>query len=394
MNQRLARVESEFPLQITSAEEDLLRVLLVSRRERTQWMLGASRLFLPEVERALEAEEVPGELRFLPLAASAWDPDFQGGGRAGLWGFDAPTARLYGLQVNEQVDQRRHPKLSSRAAARRLKDLHEAFADWRLALAAHGAGPAVVRSAMIKAGPQAGYEQMRVHLPVQARGLVSAFVAGVYLSMFHKDEELIPARVQLPDSMVWIDLETALDLDRLSAPLGVSSDLLKAWNPHFLNGLAAAEGEDDLWLDAALQESFEKALPGLTALAPLEQERQVVATATVSQALAYDDLETTSLYVVRRGDNLGRIASRYDVTVSQLRSWNGLRGDLIYPGQELVLHAPPPPSRPGGEYYTVRRGDTLWAISRRTGVSVGRLEGLNPEVHPRSLRPGMRLRLQ
>lgn len=338
MNQRLAGLESDIPLRIGFVEENLLRVLLVSRRQRSQWMLGASRLFLPEIEEALEAQGLPGELKYLPLAASAWNPAFESRGRAGLWGFDATTARLYGLRVTSQVDERQHPRLSSQAAARRLKDLHDAFADWRLTLAAHGAGPAAVRQAMSKAGPQAGYEQVQAYLPVQARGLVSAFVAGVYVASFHEEEELIPAAVQRPDSMVWGDLDGS-------------------------------------------------------------EEEQPAATATVSQALAYDDLETTSLYVVRRGDSLGRIASRYEVTVGQLRAWNGLRGDLIHPGQELVLHAPPPSSRSSrnygsGDYYTVRSGDTLWAISRRTGVSVGRLERLNPEIHPRSLRPGMRLRLQ
>lgn len=124
-------------------------------------------------------------------------------------------------------------------------------------------------------------------------------------------------------------------------------------------------------------------------------------------------LPSQSSVTVEPGDTLYQISRRHGVSVSAIRRANGLTGNVIRPGQKLVLPgagdrlslAPPqrsaPPvrrsvSRPpatSGNDYVVRSGDSLYAISRRTGVSVADLKRINGITNVRTLKPGQRLAL-
>ena len=133
--------------------------------------------------------------------------------------------------------------------------------------------------------------------------------------------------------------------------------------------------------------------------------------APVSQAASTSSGERI---VVQRGDTLYQIARRHGVSVRQIKQANGLTSNVIRPGQELYLSnsgvAPTrtqsartpqaqtresgPASFSGGNTYTVQPGDSLYAISRRTGVRVAELKQLNNIRDVRRMRPGMVLQLR
>ncbi|MEM8972401.1 MAG: peptidoglycan DD-metalloendopeptidase family protein [Pseudomonadota bacterium] len=122
--------------------------------------------------------------------------------------------------------------------------------------------------------------------------------------------------------------------------------------------------------------------------------------------------QATSI-TVQRGDTLYQLARRHRVSVEQLKQANGLSSNVIRPGQVLVVDggqsrapalanrviersrtsAPARQAIPSGETYTVRAGDSLYAISRRTGVRVAELQDLNNITDVRRIRPGTVLRL-
>ena len=121
----------------------------------------------------------------------------------------------------------------------------------------------------------------------------------------------------------------------------------------------------------------------------------------------------SSSITVQRGDTLYQLARRHRVTVDQLKQANGLSSNVIKPGQVLVLNgsserapiraerfeprrdpiAVPRQPTSSGETYTVQSGDSLYAISRRTGVRVAELQDLNNITDVRRIRPGTVLRL-
>jgi membrane-bound lytic murein transglycosylase D len=103
---------------------------------------------------------------------------------------------------------------------------------------------------------------------------------------------------------------------------------------------------------------------------------------------------TRRVHVVRRGETLSGIAVRYGVRMADLKAWNLLRGNGVRVGQRLVVHVSARVAVSSGlEYYNVRRGDNLWAISSRFGSTVDALrrmnEGLSEDLHP-----GQRIRVR
>ncbi len=109
---------------------------------------------------------------------------------------------------------------------------------------------------------------------------------------------------------------------------------------------------------------------------------------------------SSSSYVVKPGDSLSTIAHRFGLNVRQLRKLNNIRGDVIFPGQRLSLRSVPTrnprltsraPAE--GETYTVRRGETLWGIAAKLGIGLHELKVWN-DLDGDVIFPGQKLALR
>ena len=108
--------------------------------------------------------------------------------------------------------------------------------------------------------------------------------------------------------------------------------------------------------------------------------------------------EENIYYTVVRGDNLTRIAARYNTTVAQLVAWNNIQNpNLIFVGQVLIVGKTTPgpkPPEPSEVYYTVKRGDNLTKIARMYGTTVSQLVAWNNIKNPNLIFAGQVLRVK
>ena len=203
-------------------------------RHSISYMLGASNFYMPIFEEALEAYQLPLELKYLPIIESALNPKAVSRvGATGLWQFMLTTGKQYGLQVNSLVDERRDPVKASYAAARYLKDLYRIFGDWNLVIAAYNCGPENINKAVHRANGEKDYWQIYPYLPKETRGYVPAFIAANYIMTYYSMHNICPITTRLPAKTDTVMVSKNMHLEQVASVVGINIDLLRSLNPMY-----------------------------------------------------------------------------------------------------------------------------------------------------------------
>jgi pSer/pThr/pTyr-binding forkhead associated (FHA) protein len=159
-------------------------------RDHMTRLLGRARKDLEVVRSVLRSENLPPDLAYMILVESAFiSGDESAAGAAGLWQFTAPTARAYGMKVDDQVDERLDIRKSTRAASRYIRDLILEFgagSSVMLALAAYNVGPSkvkrVVRDVKDPIKQRNFWYLYRIRaLPAETREYVPKIIAGIII---------------------------------------------------------------------------------------------------------------------------------------------------------------------------------------------------------------------
>ena len=138
------------------------------------------------------------------------------------------TGKVYGLDVNSLIDERRDPIKSSYAAAHYLQDLYQIFGDWTLVIAAYNCGPANVNKAIRRAGGSRDYWQIYPYLPQETRGYVPAFIAANYVMNYYCEHNICPMTTTLPPSTDTIIVDRDVHFDQIVAVCNVKAEEVKA----------------------------------------------------------------------------------------------------------------------------------------------------------------------
>lgn len=105
-------------------------------------MLKRSGRYFPMIEPILKANGIPDDLKYLMVIESNLDPKaLSSAGAAGLWQFTKATAKDYGLEIRDGVDERYNIEKETQAACRFLKRAYEKYGDWMTVAACYNAGP-------------------------------------------------------------------------------------------------------------------------------------------------------------------------------------------------------------------------------------------------------------
>ena len=433
--ERLSRIPSVMQLSFNRVVKNYIDVYTKNRREQVEVMLGLADYYFPLFEEVLDFYDLPLELRYLPVVESALNPRaVSRAGATGIWQFMLGTSRMYNLTTNSLVDERRDPLASTYAAARYLKDLYGIYNDWTLALAAYNCGPGNVNRAIRRAGGSRDYWQIYYYLPRETRGYVPAFIAAAYTMNYYKEHDLYPRVIELPLFNDTIMVNSDLHFEQVSHVLGIPVKMLRDMNPQYRRDIIPARDRPyPLRLPADMALKFIDYQDSIFAyMADHYLKRENLTVSPGRSAFVPDTPQGRALvnYTVRPGDNLGFIASWFNVRISDLRYWNNVSGNLIRSGQRLIVYVPsnqtdyyneinslsfaekqsragraPSANQPAvppvtGEeagylYYIVRQGDTLWDIARQfPGVSDRDILSLNRLSNANRIYPGQQLKIK
>ena len=397
---------------------------------------------------------MPLEFALLPVVESAYEPFAYSPSRAaGLWQFIPATGVRFGLKEDWWYDGRRDVVESTRAALDYLQALHDQFdGDWLLAIAAYNVGEAwVQRSIDYNRAHGLPSDFWHLNLPAETRAYVPKLLALKRLMAEPERYGLDFAAIPNEPYFAVVDTESQLQLTIAAQLAGTSYDELVALNPGFNRWASDPDGPHRMLVPIDNADAFEAALKSL---APEDRMRYETHTVTAHETLAviakqYDTsaavlaklndlpagrvsagetLKIPSLsaqlpekvllaaervdrpetdtgrkqrqivYRVRAGETLNSIARRHGVPVSTLARLNNLSlGGSLTKGQRLIIKASARRYRDEGlqsgrrTLYTVRRGDTVYSISRQFQVSAAQLKSWNGINKNHQIRAGQRL---
>ena len=277
-------------------------------------------IYKPMMVKTFKEEGLPEELVYLAFIESGLNPTARSWASAvGMWQFIAATARVYGLEINWWVDERRDPEKATRAAARHLKDLHNIWGDWHLAMANYNISPRGLNRAIRRAGGVKDYWAAYPYLPRETRGYVPGFIATTMINMNPEEFGFSRSYGQEPYSYDLVEVDGLMPLDELAKAIGITTDELKGYNPELLRWATPPGNKYMLKIPSGMKEDFQIAYKDI----PKETANQSI-----------------TMHTVRSGESIGLIARKYGTTVSGIYASNENLSNIIYPGQVLAVPLP------------------------------------------------------
>ena len=308
-------------------------------------MLGLAQYYMPIFEEAFRKYGLPLELKYMAIIESALNPvAVSRVGATGMWQFMHATARNYGLKIDSYIDERMDPVASVDAAARYLRDAYRIFGDWSLAISSYNCGSGNVNKAIKRSGRR-DFWSIYPYLPRETRGYVPAMVGAMYAVNYAKEYGLEATPVQIPVHVDTFMVNKNVHFRQISDVLGIPIDDLRDLNPQYYKDIVpGAQGEQVLRLPfnysnafLDMQDSIYRYKADQMFSGSVEDGRGAEHARAVASAAPRSGNGSWVYYRVRRGDNLGKIASRHHTTVKNIKTWNNLRSDKIREGQRLKV---------------------------------------------------------
>jgi len=403
----------------------------------------------------VEGRGMPTEFALLPVVESAYEPfAYSVSHAAGLWQFIPATGVRFGLKQDWWYDGRRDVIESTRAALDYLQALHDEFnGDWLLAIAAYNVGEAWVERAIAHnqaVGKPTDF--WHLNLPAETRAYVPKLLALKRLMAEPERYGLEFAPIPNEPYFAVIDTDSQIDLKIAAQLAGTSYDELIALNPGYNRWATDPAGPNRMLVPIDNADAYEAALKTLE---PGERVRYVVHEVarretlpmiarqygvSVAVLVKINDLNSARVvpgeslkipevgaqlsdkvllaasrvdrpepdvaghaprqivYRVRAGETLYSIARRNNMPVSTLAHLNNMgTGDALVKGQRLLIQASVRQYRDEGVktgrrvLYTVRKGDTVFSISRQFQVSEGQLKSWNGINQRHGIKAGKRV---
>ncbi len=286
--------------------------------ERFKRYLGRSTRYLRMMKNILREEGVPEDIAYLPLIESGFYTHAYSRSRAsGPWQFIKGTGKRYGLKIDWWVDERRDPVKSTYAAARYLRDLHEMFDSWSLALAGYNAGEGKIKRALKVTKAKDFWSVMRtMSIKRETFNYVPKFIAARQIALDPESYGFRNIPYQKDFTYDEVTIEFPMSLDVIAKAAGCDEKTVKDLNPELRRWSTPPVDKYSLKVPRGSRETFLANLPKIP-------EAQRI---------------TVKVHIVRSGDTVSQIAHRYGVSQRSIITYNRLsQRALIRPGQRLII---------------------------------------------------------
>ena len=332
---RLAQLDAKTPLDLyfTPEVEKRIKRYIKSRVGFYNDNIEKISFYLPLFEEHLQNNQIPIEIKYLPIIESRLDPTAVSKvGATGLWQFMFYTALENGLKMNSYIDERMDPLKSTIAATTYLKKLYKIHSDWNLVLASYNAGPRTISRAKKQSGGHTNYWNIRPFLPMETANYVPSFIATMYILEYADEHGIdlpISKRAILKTEKVLIKEKFAFE--HFSKFFNYPIDSIKALNPSYIHEIIPGQNANSVRLPINLADK----------LIQNEDEFYIFSKAEFDKReKPLPDLysiDSKLIYKVRYGEFLGKIARKFGVKIADIKRWNNLKNDNIKENQKLII---------------------------------------------------------
>lgn len=362
-------------------------------------LLGLSKHFFPIYEQVFDEMGLPEEIKYLSVVESSLDPHLVSrSGAVGPWQFMYATAKSYNLDMNNYVDERKDLYVSSYAVTQYLKEAHDQFGDWLLALASYNCGRGCVSRAIQRSGMIApSFWELSPYLPQETQNYIPKYIAMTYVLSNADYYGLVPTETDLDLESKVLMVDKQVDLTHIASAVNVSVEQIKKFNPSYKRGIVNGTVEKPKRLLIPITENTNDSLLYLALNVPSSLS------APVNNGVSNFNLANVDekRYKVKRGESLAVVSKKFGVSIQNLRAWNGLSAQSSISGRTLIVQKPVNStlaknvkSATTTIVYTVKKGDSLDRIaSQYKGVTVSKLKADN-NLKSSLIKPGMKLKIK
>ncbi|MDP2984863.1 MAG: LysM peptidoglycan-binding domain-containing protein [Candidatus Latescibacter sp.] len=365
-----------------------------------RWQSRSGR-YIPMMQKIFAEEDLPVDLVYLSMIESGLNPRAVSRARAvGLWQFIYTTGKLYGLERNEWIDERRDVLKSTKAAAQHLQDLFKLYDDWNLVMAAYNCGAGRVSRSTQQSGLN---DYWRIDLPKETDNYVPMYMAALIISKAPEIFGFQNIEKEPPYAFDTAEVRPYTKIDTAAKCAGVDAEALKDLNSELTREYTPG-GKDvyQLKIPKGSREKF------IVEYAKIPEEK--IKTVSVAKG-----------YTIRKGDTISKVARKYGITISSLLAANNLKqGAVLKIGQKLNIpgsvdtveiavnteKASPAKAEPEQKKtakgvladtqpdhitYIVQENDSLYVIAQKYAVSYKDIMVWNKIRNPRMIKPGDKL---
>jgi membrane-bound lytic murein transglycosylase D len=375
----------DIPIVLNDSVENNLEYFKTRGRDEFQIWLNRSERYIPVMKEIFKEKNLPEDLVYVAMIESGFNPYAVSWARAvGPWQFMPATGRLYGLKIDWWIDERKDPIKSTTAAAEHLKDLHNLFGSWPLALASYNAGAGKVQRAVLRTRSDDFWDlRASRYIRKETKNYVPKWMAATIIA---KNPEAYGFSVTAVEPYKYdeVVIEESTDLRLIARCADCTYQDIKELNPEIKRWVTPPQYDK-----YSLRIPFGKKETFLVNYAAIPQDQKI----------------KWERHEVRKGETLSSLAKQYNTKAEAIRDINGLKKNRVAPGKHLLIPVDLNGKSPDVSYltigqrskqqhilYRVRRGETLIRIAKSHNVTIADIREWNKGIGT-TLRAGQKIRL-